>query len=102
MYMAVDCGNSVRFDESDSLGSYKGSEWGERIFCKACGTSLVWQTQDRQSQSVSLQLFDDPSQFELTNQWFIDQKPAHYALTNKTRDYTEAETLALFAPDGDG
>lgn len=101
MYMAVDCGNTVEFTKSDSLGSYKGSEWGERLFCKDCGASLVWRTQDLQSQGVSMQAFDDPSQFVLTNQWFIDKKPNNYALTNKTRDLTEAETIALFTPAGD-
>ena len=102
MYMAVDCGDSVQFNESDSLGSYKGSEWGERLFCKECGASLVWRTQDKQSHGVSIQAFDDPSQFELTNQWFSDKKPDNYALTNKTRDLTEAETIALFTSEGEG
>ena len=102
MYMAVDCGNSVVFAPSDSLGTYRGSDWGERVFCKACGASLVWQTQDRTSQGVSMQAFDDPSQFELTNQWFIDKKPGNYALTNQTRNFTEAETIALFAPEAEG
>jgi hypothetical protein len=102
MYMAVDCGDSIQFTKSDSLGSYKGSAWGERLFCKDCGASLVWRMQDGSGSGVSMQSFDDPSQFELTNQWFIDKKPDNYALVNETRSLTEAETLALFAPDGDG
>jgi hypothetical protein len=101
MYMAVEYGSSVVFDPSGSIGSYKGSEWGERIFCKECGASLIWQTQDLQSQGVSMHAFDDASQFTLKNQWFIDKKPANYALANKTRDLTEAEVFALFAPEGE-
>jgi hypothetical protein len=101
MYMAVDCGNSVEFSSTHSLGSYKGSEWGERIFCQDCGASLVWQTQDGQGQGVSIHAFDDPSQFVLKNQWFIDKKPDNYALINKSRDLTGAQTIALFAPAGD-
>jgi hypothetical protein len=49
-----------------------------------------------------MQAFDDPSQFELTHQWFIDKKPCNYALTNKTRNLTGAETIALFAPEAQG
>lgn len=101
MYMAVDCANTVQFTKSDSLGSYKGSPWGERLFCKECGTSLVWQTQDRQSQGVSMHAFDDPSQFALNNQWFIDEKPDNYALANETKKFTGTEVFAMFAPDGE-
>lgn len=102
MFMAVDCANTVQFTKNDSLGSYKGSEWGERLFCKDCGASLVWQTQDAQSQGVSIHAFDDPSQFAFKNQWFIDEKPENYALTNETHVFTGAEVFAMFAPDGEG
>ena len=54
--------------------------------------------QDGSGAGVSIHAFEDPSQFTLTNQWFIDKKPDTYALTNDTRSLTEAETLALFAP----
>ncbi len=101
MYMAVECGDSVSFDDDTHVGIYRGSEWGERVFCKMCGSSLIWRMQDRSSSGVAIQAFDDPSQFELTNQWFIDKKPDNYALTNDTQDFTEAQTLALFAPDGE-
>ncbi|MFG5380406.1 GFA family protein [Yoonia sp. R2-816] len=99
MYMAVDCGSSVRFADTDALGSYKGSEWGERLFCTVCGSSLVWQMQDGTGQGVSMHAFDDPAQFALKNQWFIDKKPDNYALVNDTRCLTEAECIAMFAPD---
>lgn len=101
MFMAVDCGDSIVFGDTASLGSYKGSEWGERLFCKDCGTSLVWRMQDGSGSGVSIHAFDDPEQFTLTNQWYIDKKPGNYALANETRSLTEAETLALFAPEGE-
>jgi len=100
MYMAVDCGNSVVFDDLAHVGSYKGSAWGERLFCKTCGSSLVWQMQGGAGQGVAMHAFDDPAQFVLKNQWFIDKKPDNYALTNQTRNLTEAETIAAFAPGG--
>ncbi|MEO0931730.1 MAG: GFA family protein, partial [Pseudomonadota bacterium] len=54
MYLSVDCGSSVTFAEGAPVGSYKGSAWGERLFCKECGSSLLWQTQDGQNQHVSI------------------------------------------------
>lgn len=102
MYMAVDCGDSIVFDDTTQLGIYRGSEWGERVFCKACGSSLVWRMQDGTGAGVSMQAFDDPSQFILKNQWFIDKKPSNYALVNDTVKLTEAECIAAFAPEGEG
>jgi hypothetical protein len=102
MYMAVDCGTSVNFDDTTHLGIYRGSEWGERVFCKSCGASLVWRMQDGSGSGVSMQAFDDPSQFVLRMQWFIDKKPDNYALVNETETKTEAECFAMFAPVGLG
>jgi len=101
MYMSVDCGDSVSFAEGAPLGRYRGSAWGERVFCKECGASLLWQTQDGQNQHVSIQCFDDPGQFELSSEIFIDRKPANYALAGTRQTMTEAEVFAMFAPDPD-
>lgn len=97
MFINVYCGDTVVFDAGAPIGSYKGSEWGERIFCQTCGSSLVWQSQDGVHQSVSIQAFDDPSQFAITSQIFIDRKPGCYALANETKDMTEAEVFAKYA-----
>ncbi len=94
----VECGSSVKFADGAPTGTYRASEWGERIFCRGCGSSLVWQTQDGNYQHVSMQAFDDPEQFDLTMQVFIDQKPGNYALANETKTMTEAEVFAMFAP----
>jgi len=101
MYMAVDCGNSIVFDDEAALGTYRASAWGERLFCKSCGSSLVWRMQDGSGAGVSMHSFDDPSQFTLKNQWFIDKKPDNYALVNDTVKLTEAECIAQFAPEGE-
>ncbi|WP_224823387.1 GFA family protein [Cognatishimia sp. MH4019] len=97
VYLSVDCGESVKFKEGAPLGSYKGSEWGERVFCKDCGSSLLWQTQDGKNQHVSIQCFEDPSQFEIGMELFIDRKPSSYALEGERNKMTEAEIFAMFA-----
>jgi len=99
MFLSVDCGTSVAFADGAPVGSYKGSEWGERLFCTKCGSSILWQTQDGANQHVSIQAFDDPGQFEIGVQLFIDRKPGNYALSNQTRVLTEAEVYAAHAPD---
>lgn len=101
-FMSVQCGDSVSFESKDNLGSYKGSVWGERLFCKACGSTILWQTQDGKHQSVSIHAFEDPEAFEFASQIFIDQKPSNYEFANKTESMTEAEVFAMFAPkEGD-
>lgn len=98
VFMSVDCGSSVRFADDAPIGRYRASEWGERVFCIQCGSSLAWQTQDGQYQYVALQSFEDPSAFKFGLQVFIDKKPDTYEFANKTGTMTEAEVFAMFAP----
>ena len=98
IYMSVDCGDSVHFEAGAPVKSYKGSPWGERVFCGECGSSLLWQTQDGANQSVSIQCFDDPARFEIGIELFIDRKPTNYALAGQRKTMTEAEMFAMYAP----
>lgn len=102
MFLAVDCGTSVAFDKAAPLSIYKGSEWAERVFCKRCGSSLVWQTQDGANQHVSISSFDDPGQFSIDSEIFIDRKPDSYALAGERKKMTEAEAFAMFGPGSEG
>jgi hypothetical protein len=101
VYMAVACGTSVEVEDETSLGVYTSSGYGERVFCKACGSSLMWRLQDGSHSSVSAQAFDDPSVFEFTSEIFVDEQPANYAFANDTRKMTGAEVFALYAPKQD-
>ena len=102
IFLAVDCGRSVQFAEGAPVQSYKGSRWAERLFCGTCGSSLVWQTQDGANQHVSIQCFDDPGQFPVDSEIFIDRKPSNYALAGDHKTMTEAEVFAMFAPETEG
>lgn len=102
VFMSVNCADTVAFESDDNVGSYKGTAWGERLFCKSCGSTILWQTQDGNNQHVSIQAFDDPAVFEFDSQIFIDKKPANYDFANDTKCMTEAEIFAMFAPkEGD-
>ena len=95
--MAVECDPSIAFDSDDTLGVYTSSDWGERLFCTKCGSSLLWRTRDGTHVSVSAPAFEDPERFAFTSQIFIDEKPANYAFANETETMTGAEVFALFA-----
>ncbi|KAA0970671.1 GFA family protein [Aureimonas fodinaquatilis] len=97
VFMAVPCGDSVEFVKSDTLETYKSSEWGERLFCRACGSSLFWRLQSPHQYVVAMHAFDDISQFHFAEEIFIDEKPAHYSFSNDTRKLTGAEVMAAFA-----
>ncbi|QDG77287.1 GFA family protein [Labrenzia sp. PHM005] len=100
-YMAVDCGSSVEFDGSESLGIYKSSGYGERLFCKECGSSLAWRLQDGTHTSFSAQAFDEPSRFKFKTEIFTDEQPDNYAFANETTRMTGPEVIALFTANQD-
>jgi hypothetical protein len=96
-FMGVGAGSSVKITDGEKdLGVYKSSDYGERCFCKKCGTTLFWRMQGGGMTVVAAQAFDDPSQFKLTSEIFIDEKPANYAFANDTKKMTGAEFVAAF------
>jgi hypothetical protein len=97
VFMAVPCGDGVAFQSAATLGIYRSSEYGERLFCRECGSSLIWRLQDGSSAAVALQAFDDLSGFVFVEEIFVDEKPDHYAFANETRKRTGAEVMAQFA-----
>ena len=99
--MTVDCGDTLVVGEGSPVGVYRGSAWGERLFCRECGSSLVWRTQDGKHNQVSVQVFDNPQDFPLSLEVFHDCKPDSYAFANETKKMTEAEIFAMFGPSGD-
>ncbi len=101
-FLAIDCADTVRFESDAELGVYPSSEWGERGFCKACGTPLFWKMRGKDSYHVSVEAFDDESDFTFASEIFIDEKPSHYAFANDTRKMTGAEVMAAFAAAGGG
>ncbi|WBU53662.1 GFA family protein [Paracoccus sp. SCSIO 75233] len=103
IFIGVESSGPVSFNDDAPLGVYRASEWGERVFCRDCGSSLIWRTQDGTSHiTVSVQLFDDPGSFPVTSEIFIDRKPDSYSLAGARHTMTEAEVMAMFAPKEEG
>ena len=101
-FMSTSCTDTVKFENEAEVGRYRGSSWGERLFCKSCGSTILWQTQDGKNQQVAIHTFDNPGDFSFETEIFIDRKPDNYAFANETKTMTEAEVAALFAPSPEG
>jgi hypothetical protein len=97
-FMAIVCGDTVKFDKDADLGLYQSSAWAERGFCKKCGTSLFYKFKGKDDYIVSTEAFDDTSDFKLVAEIYIDEKPANYAFANDTKKMTGAEVMAAVGP----
>lgn len=102
MFIGVGLEAAPEFEDEAILGVYRSSDWAERVFCRNCGSSILFRTLDGVHQVVSVQCFDDPAQFPLESEIFIDEKPASYALTGQHQKMTSADFLAMVAPDKEG
>ncbi len=94
--MAVDCGTDVSFSDEKYISVFNSTDWAERAFCNQCGSHLFYRLKESQQHIVPVGLFDDAEQFVLNHQVFIDEKPAFYSFSNKTKDMTGAEVFAEF------
>ncbi|MDP0925987.1 GFA family protein [Paracoccus onubensis] len=100
--IAVDLSEPPVFSDESKLGVYRSSDWAERLFCSQCGSSIMYRTVDGVHNVVSAQCFDDPSQFPLESEIFIDEKPSSYSLAGERPRMTGAEFMAMIAPDKEG
>ncbi|MER0238085.1 GFA family protein [Fulvimarina sp. MAC8] len=98
-YMAIEGASEVTIAGTDQLGIYESSGWGERGFCKKCGTALFFRTKDASMYALSAMACTDIDDATLTEEIFVDSKPGWYDLANDTKKLTGVEFLAQFASD---
>lgn len=96
-FMVLDHDGPVTFEGGENIGTYKSSEWGERAFCKTCGTSLYWKMSEAEHFAVSAGALDSQDGLSFTSEIFIDEKPAYYAFADDTQKMTGEEVMAAFA-----
>jgi hypothetical protein len=96
--MGIPCGSDVQIEGIEHLKVYQSSDWAERAFCGDCGTHVFYRLLPTQEHFLPAGLFQDVTDFEFTEQIFIDQKPSYYDFANQTMNLTEAEVFAKFAP----
>lgn len=92
--------NSLRIEGADELQTYPSSEWGERLFCRKCGTPLFWRTRDGRYIAASAGSLIDKSQLRLAREIYVDEKPAYYDFANATVRLTGQEALQMFMGAG--
>lgn len=97
-FLAVSAGTDVSFEGEESITAYDSSQWAERGFCARCGTHLFYRLKDTRHYEMPVGLFDAVDGVAFTGQIYIDAKPGYYAFANQTKDMTEAEVVAMFAP----
>lgn len=95
--MAIHCGSDVSFEGEDNISVYDSSDWGERDFCKKCGSHLFFRLKENQHYVIPAGLFEDQEFFVFDNQVFIDRKPSFYSFANKTTNMTEAEFYEMYS-----
>lgn len=89
---------SLIFESPQYLGIYDSSEWGERGFCKHCGTHLFWRLKNQEYCNVNAFSLEIPlEKLNLHSEIFIDHKPEFYGFKNTTKQLTEADVLALIS-----
>lgn len=99
-FLAIEHEGEVRLTGEDLLAVYRSSEWGERGFCRVCGSALFWRLHGGGHYALSVGSLDDQSQLRFASQIFIDEKPAFYDFANDTVKMTGAEFVAAFAAGG--
>ena len=86
----------LTFDGEEHISKYRSSDWAERAFCNKCGTHIYYRILETNEYDVCVGVFDDPSDFMLTSEIFIDRKPDAYALAGEHPRLTEAETIEKY------
>lgn len=84
---------------ADAVKTYASSDWAERSFCGTCGSSLWFRLKgdDAPDYYLSAGLLDDPKDLKLTQEIYIDRKPAGWGFANETQKLTGAQVEALYA-----
>lgn len=100
-WLAFDVDGQIDISGEENVTFFQSSEWGERGFCKKCGTNLFWRLQDKSLYVVSVGALDDAEGLRFAQEIFVDEKPSHYGFANETKKMTGAEFMASVMGEGD-
>ncbi|MGL4236627.1 GFA family protein [Tabrizicola sp.] len=99
--ITVPVGN-VEWQGAEHIAKRQTSGWGERAWCRECGSHLWFSVTVEGPYSGNLELpiglFDDANGLTMTNEIYIDHKPDSYAFAGEGRQVlTRADCVARFA-----
>lgn len=79
--------------------AYKSSDWAERVFCGACGSSLWYRLTmpgpHHGTCHVGFGTLNDSDDMDFEGEIFIDRKPETYSFAGDHKRMTEAEFMAM-------
>lgn len=85
---------TVEITGTEATASYKASDWGERVFCRHCGTTLWWKMQGKPVTSVAPGLFAGQDGLAVTSEIFVDCRAGWMPPLPGTGQSTQAEEMA--------
>lgn len=81
-------------DGAKATRAYRASDWGERVFCGTCGTTLWWKMQGKPVAYVAAGLLDDQSNLRVRDEIFVDHRPGWLPAWSDAKQSTEAQEMA--------
>lgn len=98
--ITVPSGN-VEWAGSEHIAKRQSSAWGERAWCRECGSHIWFRVTVEGPYAGNLELpvglFDDANGLQMTNEIYIDHKPDSYAFAGEGRQVlTRDDCIARF------
>lgn len=101
VFLAIEA-DSVVINGEEHMQVYPSSDWGERAFCKNCGSNLFFRMRESGKTILAAGVLDDNPALIFDHQIFIEEKPDYYDFANQTKNMTGAELFAYIAEQQSG
>jgi len=76
------------------IALYAASEWGERGYCRHCGTTLFWKMKGKPIHNLAAGLFDDQTYLSVKQEIFVDRRAPWQGAWDGAKHSTEAQEFA--------
>ena len=96
--LSVQCGTDVEI--AGEVVRYRSSGWAERGFCGRCGSNIFYRYVPADVYAFAAGLFPDDALEPLSEEIFIDEKPAYYAFDADCEKLTGPEIIAKAKAEG--
>lgn len=93
IYPAIE-GESFTLVGEDAIATYQSSDWAERAFCRACGSSLWYKFLPTGNRSFLAGLFDAANDLPVKREIFADECTRWIAAPGEHPRLTGAEVIA--------
>jgi hypothetical protein len=80
--MALMPSGKPAFSGEENIAVYQSSEWGERGFCKTCGSNLFWKLAGVDEYHLAAGALEDTSALKMASEIFVEEQPKLYSFAN--------------------